>query len=266
MLPDFELIQHQFLGGHDITIIPVYDVHLGSQECMEQEFIEFIKTVKETPNVYLCLGGDLLDFGLKNSLTNVYRATMPPSQQKREMANILEPVRDRILCFVQGNHERRAAREIDDCPIYDIACKLDLETLYRENIAFMKIQMGEERGENGSGCGYKRPTYVLTVTHGSGNGVLYGGAVNSSVRFANVIDGADALILGHTHKPYTAQPGKIKIDAFNNKVTIKPFKIISATSWLRYGGYAAQKMLMPTTHCLNRLVLKGDHKEMIVTM
>ena len=40
MLPDFEIIQHQFLGGHDITIIPLADVHLGSAECMEQEFIK----------------------------------------------------------------------------------------------------------------------------------------------------------------------------------------------------------------------------------
>ena len=264
MLPDFELIQHQFYGGHDITIVPVFDVHLGSQECMEQEFIEFINTVKETQNVYLVLGGDLLDCGLRNSLTNVYRATMPPSQQKREMANILEPVRDRLLCFVQGNHERRSAREADDCPIYDIACKLDLETLYRENIAFLKIMLGRDGGQ--TVAGKERPTYVLTVTHGTGNGALYGGAVNSSTRFSNVIDGMDALILGHTHKPYTMQPGKIQIDPRNNKVTIKPFKIVSATSWLRYGGYAAQKMLQPTTHCLQKLTLKGDHKDMFVTM
>ena len=266
MLPDFELIQHQFYGGHDITIIPIFDVHLGSQECMEKEFIEFIEKVKETPNVYLICGGDLLDFGLKNSLTNVYRQTMPPSQQKREMANILEPVRDRILCFIQGNHERRSAREVDDCPIYDIACKLDKETVYRENIAFLKIQMGEERKENGSGNGYARPTYVLAVTHGAGNGALYGGAVNKSVGYSTVIDGLDCFVVGHTHKPYTTQPAKIVVDPHNNKVTVKPFKIVSATSWLKYGGYPVQKMLMPTSFCLNRIILSGDHKEIIVTM
>ena len=266
MLPDFELIQHQFHGGQDITIIPIFDVHLGSPECMENEFITFCGQLAQTPNTYIVLGGDLIDNGLKNSLTNVYRATMPPSQQKREMANILEPVRDRILCFVQGNHERRSVREADDCPIYDIACKLDLETLYRENIAFMKIQMGEERGENGSGNGNKRPTYVLAVTHGAGNGALYGGAVNKSVGYSTVIDGLDCFVLGHTHKPYTTQPAKIVIDPRNNKVTIRPFKIVSATSWLKYSGYPVQKMLMPTSFCLNKIILYGSHKEIIVTM
>ena len=267
MLPDFELIQHQFLGGHDITVIPISDVHLGSQECMEQEFIKFIQTVKETPNVYLILGGDLIDNGTRSGVSNIFRATMPPSQQKKEMANILRDVSDRILCFVPGNHERRSGKDADDDPVYDIAAKLDLEHLYRENIAFVKVQLGKKERPSGSQtAGSMRPTYTLVVTHGAGGGILTGSAVNRNERFGYVIDGMDALIVGHTHKPYTTQPGKIKIDPFNNKVSVKPFKVISSTSWLQWGGYAAQKMLLPTTHCLHTLTLKGDHKEMVVTM
>lgn len=258
-LPDFDMIQHQFWGGHDITIVPISDVHLGSPGCMEQEFIKFIQTVKETPNVYLTLGGDLIDNGTKSSVTNPFRATMPPSQQKKEMANILSDVRDRILCFVPGNHERRSGKDADDDPMYDIAAKLDLEHLYRENIAFLKIQMGEKENHKGNrNAGKYRPTYVLVVTHGA--------SVNRGERFGYVIDGMDALIVGHTHKPFTTQPGKILIDTKNNKVSIRPFKVISSTSWLEYGGYAAQKMLLPTTHCLHTLTLRGDHKEIVVTM
>lgn len=262
------MIQHKFLGGHDITVIPISDVHLGSQECMEQEFIEFIKTVKETPNVYLVLGGDLIDNGTRSGVSNIFRATMPPSQQKKEMANILKPVADRILCFVPGNHERRSGKDADDDPVYDIAAKLDLESLYRENIAFVKIQLGKDyviaNGTTPSGS--KRPTYTLVVTHGAGGGILTGSAVNRNERFAYIIDGMDALIVGHTHKPFTTQPGKIKIDPFNNKVSVKPFKVISSTSWLSWGGYAAKAMMLPTTHCLHTLTLKGDHKEIVVTM
>jgi predicted MPP superfamily phosphohydrolase len=267
MLPDFEMITHQFLGGHDITIIPVFDVHLGSQECMEQDFIKFINKVAETPNVYLVLGGDLLDFGTKSSVTNVFRATMPPSQQKREMANILAPIRDRVLCIIPGNHEKRGGKDADDCPIYDIASKLDIENLYRENVAFVKIQMGKKEWATGTKTdSEKRPVYVMTVFHGSGGGLLTGGAVNRSERTGYSIDGADLLILGHTHKPYMTQPGKIFIDPRNNKVSVKPFRVISATSWLTWGGYAAQKMLLPTTHAMQMITLCGDHKEIKVTM
>ena len=262
MLGDFEIIQHQFYGGHDITIIPLYDVHLGSQGCMEQELIAFCNQVKNTPNVYLILGGDLIDNGTKSSVTNPFRATMPPSQQKREMAKILEPVRDRILCIIPGNHERRSGKDADDDPCYDIAAKLDLEHIYRENIAFIKIQMGQQNAKDGK----VRPSYTLVLSHGAGGGILTGGAVNRSERFGYVIDGMDALIVGHTHKPYTTQPGKIYFDAHNNRVSVKPFKVISATSWLEYGSYAAQKMLLPSSHCLTRLTLSGKSKGMIVTM
>ena len=262
MLPDFEIIQHQFYGGHDIRIIPLYDIHLGSQECMEQELIAFVNMVKETPNDYVILGGDLIDNGTKSSVTNPFAATMRPSVQKREMANILEPIRDRILCIIPGNHERRSGKDADDDPVYDIAVKLDIEHLYRENIAFLKIQMGQANAKDGK----VRPTYSLVVTHGAGGGILTGGAVNRSERFGYVIDGMDALIVGHTHKPYTTQPGKIYFDAHNNRVSVKPFKVISATSWLSYGGYAAQKMLLPSSHCLTKLILCGKSKGMVVEM
>jgi hypothetical protein len=44
------------------------------------------------------------------------------------------------------------------------------------------------------------------------------------------------------------------------------FKVINMTSWLEWGGYAAQKMLLPTSHSLQTLTLRGKLKEMVVTM
>lgn len=267
MLGDFELITHDLRGGHDITIIPVSDVHLGAAECMEKQFIEFIDRVRQTENVYLTLGGDLLNNATKSSVSNIYDEVYRPSTAKRMMANILEPVRDRILCAVGGNHERRSSKDVDDDITYDIMTKLDIENLYRENIAFLKIQMGRETDSNGNrNRGKSRPTYCIAVTHGSGGGVLTGAGVNRNERFGYALDNVDALIVGHTHKPYTTQPGNVYVDLNNNKVSVKPFKVISSTSWLSFGGYAAQKMLLPSTHCLQTLLLRGDRKEMVVTM
>ena len=260
MLNDFEMIIHKF-PNEDITIYPIADVHLGSQECMEQEFIKFINMVEDTPNVYLILGGDLIDNGVRNGLTNVFRATMPPSQQKREMANILAPIRDKILCAVSGNHERRSGKDVDDDPTYDILCKLDKEEIYRENMAFMKLQFGSIEG-----TGLKNPTYTIVVTHGAGGGQLTGGAVNRAERMGYAVDGADCFVLGHTHKPFLTNPGKIVIDKANNIVSVKPFKVINMTSWLKTSDYALQKMMLPTTHSIQTLTLRGNKKEMVVSM
>ena len=261
MLLDFELICHHFPKNDDITIIPVADVHLGAAQQMEEQFMDFLKMVKDTPNVYLVLAGDLLNNGIKQSVSSIYKERYMPSVAKHMMMELLEPVKDRILCGVCGNHERRTVKEVDDDPMYDIMFALGKSNLYRENMAFVKIQIGTMEY---SGC--QNPTYVLVVTHGAGGGMLTGASVNRAERFSYVLSGADALILGHCHKPFVTQPGQIKIDTHNNKVSIKPFKVVCSTSWLEYSGYAMAGMMMPSTHCLNKITLCGNHKEMIVTM
>ena len=229
---------------------------------MEQEFFDFLKMVESSPNIYLVLAGDLINNATRSSVSNVFEDRYRPSEQKKMMAKLLEPVRERILCAVPGNHEARSGKDADDCPLYDICCKLNVEHLYRENIGIIKIRMGD----NQKGEGRINPTYILAVVHGSGGGIYTGGAVNRNERFGYVFDGVDALITGHTHKPVVSVPSKIKVDPRHNNVTVSPFKVITATSWLEYGGYAAKKMLLPASHSLQTMTLRGNKKEIIITM
>ena len=267
MLPDFEMIIHKFPAGEDITIIPISDVHFGARECMEQEFISFIGTMAEKPNVYFILVGDLINNCTRSSISNIFDERYTPSVQRKMMAKILEPIADRCFAAVGGNHERRSNKDCNFDPMLDICSKIGIEDKYRENIAFVKLQFGEPYKENGVRAdGDKRPTYVLAVLHGNGGGQMTSGAVLRGERYMYAMDGVDALIFGHTHKPFTSVPGKIVVDPRNNRVSVKPFKVINATSWLEYGGYPAQKMLLPTAHCLHTLTLCGNHKEMVVTM
>lgn len=258
---DFELICHHHKTNEDVIVYPISDIHLGAAEHNEREWQNFIAKIQSEPNAYVTLGGDLINNGTRNSITNIFEETMRPREQKRIMAEMLEPIRDRILCAVSGNHERRSGKDADDDPTYDIMCKLDIEHLYRANVAFVKISCG-----NIDGRGINNPTYIFAVTHGSGGGILTGGAVNRNERFAYVLDGCDCLIVGHTHKPFITQPSKIKIDPFNNKVSLKPFKVVSSTSWLEYGGYAAQKMLLPSSYAPQVIKLYGNKKKIEVTM
>lgn len=261
MRSDFDIITHRFEENNDIIIYPISDVHLGASEHMKREWSNFCNNLLQIPNAYIVLGGDLINNSTRNSVANVFAETMRPREQKKVMAEMLEPIKSRILCAVTGNHERRSSKDADDDPTYDILCKIDREDIYRENIAFVKIQIGDV-----SGAGLRNPTYILAVTHGAGGGMLTGGSVNRNERFGYVIDGMDCLIVGHTHKPFITQPSKLKIDAHNNKVSLKPFKVVSTTSWLNYGGYAVQKMLIPASHSPQEIVLCGNHKEIKVTM
>lgn len=211
--------------------------------------------------MYLLLCGDLINNATRNSVSNIFEETMRPSQQKKLMAEMLMPLRDRILCAVPGNHEARSGKDADDDPVYDIMAKLDLEDLYRENIAFLKIQIG-----NIDANGTRNPTYTFAVTHGSGGGILTGGSVNRAERFGMAIDGVDGIITGHTHKPFVSHPGKIKVDTNNNKVSVKPFHVITCSSWLNYAGYAARKNLLPSTHIPQKILLSGNSKDIKIIL
>ena len=261
MQKDFDLLTYHFENNDDIEIYPISDVHLGAAEHMDVEWDSFCSHLLEKPNAYVTLGGDLINNSTRNSVANVFEETMRPREQKKRMAEMLEPIKSRILCAVTGNHERRSVKDADDEPTYDIMCKLDLEDIYRENIAFIKIQVG-----NVKSSGMTNPTYTLVVTHGAGGGILTGGSVNRNERFGYVVDGMDCLIVGHTHKPFVTQPSKLKIDTHNNKVSIRPFKVVSSTSWLNYGGYAAQKMLIPSSYAPQIIRLGGNRKSIKVTM
>lgn len=255
------MIVHKFPERPNLRIYPISDVHLGAAEHMEKQWAAFLSRIAEDPDAYLILGGDLMNNATRSGLSNVFEETVRPREAKRMITEMLIPVRSKILCMVSGNHERRSLKDADDDPSYDIACKLDIEHLYRENIAFVKIQMGNQAGD-----GLTNPTYMLTVTHGAGGGMLTGGAVNRNERFGYVLDGVDALVVGHTHKPFVTQPAKILVDSRNGKVSVKPFKVISCTSWLDWGGYAAQKMLTPASHAPQIMTLCGTRKEIKVEM
>jgi hypothetical protein len=71
--------------------------------------------------------------------------------------------------------------------------------------------------------------------------------VNRNERFGYVIDGVDALVVGHTHKGAITKPMKIFVDKHNNRVGMKPFVVVSSVPWMSFGGYAMQKMLLPAT-------------------
>ena len=130
----------------------------------------------------------------------------------------------------------------------DIMCKLDLEDYYAEDIAFLKVEIGQ-RGTRENPI----TTYTFAVTHGAGGGIYTGATVNRNERFGYTIEGVDALIVGHTHKGTISKPKKIVVDSNRNIIRTKQLVVVSCTAWQHYGGYAARKMLLPSS--------ESDHEQ-----
>jgi predicted phosphodiesterase len=239
MLSDFKMITHEF--NQPISIFPISDVHYGSIGHMKNEWLDFCKMIEKTPNAYVILGGDLINNNTRNSVGSPWDDTVRPREQKKKMVEFLTPIKDNILCAVTGNHESRSLKDADDDPTYDIMTKLDLEDIYRPNIAFMKISLGHRKSDN-----TPIQSYTFAVTHGSGGGIYTGATVNRNERFGNVIDGLDCLVVGHTHKGTVTKPSKIIIDRKNSLVSMSYYTVVSMVSWMNYGEYAVKKMLLPS--------------------
>ena len=82
-----DIIIHNF--NKDIIICPISDVHFGALGHNEKAWNNFCKWVEKEENVYLTLGGDLINNGTKNSVSGPFDDIVRPREQKRRMAEML---------------------------------------------------------------------------------------------------------------------------------------------------------------------------------
>lgn len=261
-----ELIVRRIPQRDSMRIYPIADVHLGSLLHDKESWNAFCRRV-EQEDAYLILGGDLINNNTRHAAGSPFEDYIRPREQKKLMVEMLTPIKEKILCAVGGNHEARTAKDTDQDIMGDIMCKLDLEDSYAEDLAFLKLEIGQRITRNNP-----ITTYTFAVTHGTGGGIYTGAAVNRNERFGYTIEGIDALIVGHTHKGTISKPKKIIVDSTRNIVRTKQLVVISCTAWQNYGGYAARKMLLPCSESdadqPQTLMLRGtkDGKKQIVTV
>ena len=250
MLNDFIPVIHDLQKSdypNGIVVVPLADAHYGSQEFNEVMWHSVIKRIQDDDNCFCVLVGDLIDNGLKNSVTNVYEAACSPREQKEWLYNELKPIAGKILAAVGGNHERRTAKEADQDPMYDVLARLGIEDIYRQNICFMQIRfMCPFKGKD-----KQRYEVCFAITHGAGSGQYVGSSANKAENLGMVLDGVDCLIVGHTHKP-TAFP-VAKYVFTQRRVVRRQFFVVVASSFLEYGGYPIRKMLKPTAHTVTEI-------------
>ena len=261
MLRDLDMIVHRFPS--EINIYAIADVHLGALEHAGTAWEAFLRRIK-AEGAYIILNGDLINNSTRGTkFANPFEEALRPREAKRKMVEYLDPIKDHVLCLTGGNHEARTARESDQDITYDIACKLGIEHLYRENVCFMAVSVGTRNTEKKA-----MATYNFVVTHGSGGGALTGSAVNKAEKFADVIDGMDCLVVAHTHKGFVTRPTKLVMDSRNKQVHERDYLVISCVPWLAYAGYAAKAMLHPAHTCnpqAMRLIADKDHKRIVTT-
>lgn len=256
-----KLVVHELSSEfEEIEIYPLMDLHIGDNKTDIPLFRKFIQYIKDQPNRYITIQGDLMNNATKSSVSNVYEESMNPQEQKKQLIFELRPIADRILCFVPGNHEERSTKDVDSHPIEDIAIALNKEKLYFHNGAFLKLSFGKKINNS------KYATYTIGCIHGCGGGAKSGGSVNRIEDYLYSIEGLDILIMGHVHKKIAGKPSKLVIDPRNNLVTQRDVLWVIAAPWQDYGGYGFRYMLRPSTKGKTPIKLYGTEKLFEVTI
>ena len=222
---DLDLIIKQY--PDDMNILRVYaigDVHVGSPEFDEKASKKKIQIIHDDPNAAVCVCGDLGDYGLKNSKTNVYQATMSPRQQQEYIYELFKPIANKFSAVVPGNHEERITREVGTCPLYDLCVLWGVPEVYRQNVAITKYAFGCEPGQ------IRQNTFIGITTHGTTR--------NKHRKFIACFDNIDFAISGHTHTPEYSPHGKIRVNSITEKAVHVPYKEIVVDASMIPGGYA----------------------------
>jgi predicted phosphodiesterase len=221
-----------------------------------------IEYVKNTPNAYCILNGDIIDNATRTSIGDTYTQEFNPMEQLQRAIEIFEPIKDKILCITHGNHENRTYKKEGINLSYLIARQLGLESRYTPTSAFLFVRFGVEsqgrKETNGSG-NVRKICYTVYVLHGSGGGRKEGAKAIRLADMASIID-ADIYIHSHTHLPMVMKQAFHRIDPRNSTVASVDKLFVNTAANLNYGGYGEAGEFKPSSKDTPVIYLGGTKK------
>ena len=239
------------------------DEHIGDEQCDMKRLMERIEYVKNTPNAYCILNGDILDNATKTSIGDVYNQVFNPMQQLEKAVELFSPIASKCLCVTQGNHENRTMKNDGINLSRLIAEQLGIGDKYTPTSAVLFIRVGEDssgkKESNGSGK-YRQLCYTMYVLHGGGSGGRKEGSkANRLAEMSSIID-CDIYLHGHTHLPLVMKQGFHRIDPRNSTVSNVTKLYVNNSSNLSYGGYGEAQEFKPGSKDTPVIYLNGRKK------
>jgi hypothetical protein len=235
-------------GLDSVRLVILSDLHYGNPYCSLKHFQRTLDFIKRIDNCYCLLNGDLLESVTKNSKGDVYTQEVNPQQQRDDVIQMLEPIKDKVLGVTTGNHEIRIYHETGVDLTKDIATALNAP--YRAEGMLHKLSFGDFNNS------VKDKPFVFWgyFTHGYGGARTKAAKAVKVERVATWIN-ADWYALSHDHVVNVAPSiylmpdnrGTIGQDGFmSGLVHAKREMLIKTNASLRWGGYAEMGGFSPS--------------------
>lgn len=243
--------------AESIELYPMADLHIGDPNSDYKMIMQRIEYIKNTPNAYCILDGDLMDAAIASSIGDTYGAFLQPMEQLKMCVTIFQPIRDKILAVLPGNHEHRIYKS-DGLDLTEMMCaQIGIVDRYSPTTALVFIRFGKSKKsiEN------RRQLYTVYVTHGSGGGKKEGGKVNRLADLASIVD-ADIYIHAHTHLPLIFKESFYRVSSMNSSVALVDKLFVNTAAALDYGGYGDKQGYKPASKRSPVIYLDGLKHDM----
>lgn len=244
-----------------ITLEIFSDLHIGSNKCDMDLIKARIERVKNDPNTYGVLLGDIVNNSTKTSVGDVYNESLSPMSQITTAIELFRPIAHKIIGGTSGNHERRSYKQDGIDLLYFMFTELNIADKYAYDAALLFIRFGiNDRYKRRKMC------YTVYLTHGDGQGGrMIGGKANGLQRRGQIVN-SDIVITGHTHTPFTFRSMSYAVDYQKSTVKEREQVFVNASATLKYEEYAELYGLAPSSVISPRVVLNSHKRGILVMM
>lgn len=247
--------------GEIYTIVPIGDTHIGAAGCDEDLLKETVKFIKSKKNGYWIGMGDYID-AINMSDPRFDAKTLAPwvkminlidlvgAQLERFLA-IIEPIADKCLCLLSGNHEDSVKKYYERDVYSEIASRIKLMAgfppdhhLKLDYYGWLRLSFHSRDGAEGS----RNTALDLNLHHGFGGGKLKGAKALQMERWVYTHN-AELTIFGHCHNADAYRLAVEYLDVRGNVKTETRRGVYSGTYLTNDNGsgstYAERKGFLP---------------------
>lgn len=226
----------------NVEIHILADLHIGDKFCDMEAIKDKINYIRDTPNAYCILNGDLMNNATKTSISDCYAEVLTPMEQVEMCIELLEPIKDKIIAITAGNHEKRTYNKEGIDLSKFIAKQFNIVDRYSPTSCFIFLRFGSLKINS-----HNRPAcYMLYCLHGSGGGRKEGSKATRLADMASIID-ADIYIHSHTHLPMIMKQGFYRASPQNSSVAKVDKLFVNTAAALNYGGYGEMFEFKPSS-------------------
>ena len=227
-----------------LELIQLTDMQFGHRSCKVPRVIEYRDWILKEPNRFVFLTGDCIDAATIFSPGTPWDSLFGPQSQAYRFAEIMAPMRHRILGYVGGNHERRAMPAFGDI---GVLLAVLLRIPYSDGQQAVDIYFGEHK------------PFKTLLWHGTGGARTKGAVAQVLDRFMQKGD-SQLFLMGHLHQGLVMPGWRMYRDGKNGLALQKIMGAIGTSFLEYYGSYGEVMGLNPSDVVMARALLDLNGK------